>query len=162
MEFTSTLGIANSHPRRELMPRTPSPYAPWPLPGPGRPRHSVHDEKTVRAPRPTDPGQPPPAARERSGVVPRPSDFEHFARIDKHGRVLTGHGQVEELAALAAYACRIGDLIGEALQFGPTIAIEATFSDGSLFVYRDTGGEVVGIKPQPGMALRHLRARLHL
>jgi hypothetical protein len=99
---------------------------------------------------------------ERSGVVPRPGDFEHFVRVDKHGRVLTGHGQVEELAALAAYACRIGDLIGQLLQFGPSIALEATFSSGSFFVYRDGGGEIVGIKPQAGTGLRHLRTRLNL
>lgn len=95
-------------------------------------------------------------------MVPRPSDFEHFVRVDKRGRVLTGHGQVEELAALAAYAVRMGDLIGQLLQFGPSVALEATFSSGSFFVYRDHGGEIVGIKPQARMGLRQLRVRLNL
>jgi hypothetical protein len=99
---------------------------------------------------------------DRSGVVPRPSDFEHFVRIDKHGRVMTGHGQVEELAALAAYAMRMGDLIGELLQFGRSVALEATLSRGALFVYRDGGGEIVGVKPHARMSLRQLRTRLNL
>jgi hypothetical protein len=99
---------------------------------------------------------------ERSGVVPRPSDFEHFVRVDKNGRVLTGHGQVEELAALSAYVTRIGDLIGDTLHFGRIVALEAEVSKRALFVYRDTGGETVGIKPQARMSLRQLRARLNL
>ena len=99
---------------------------------------------------------------DRSGVVPRPSDFEHFVRVDKHGRVLTGHGQVEELAALSAYATRLGDLIGDMLQFGRIVALEAAVSNRTLFVYRDTGGETVGIKPHARMSLRQLRARLNL
>jgi hypothetical protein len=99
---------------------------------------------------------------ERSGVVPRISDFEHFVRVDKRGRVLTGHGQAEELAAFSAYACRMADLIGELLQFGPGVALEATFSGRSLFVYRDSGGEIIGIKPNARMSLRHLRSRLNL
>jgi hypothetical protein len=99
---------------------------------------------------------------EHSGVVPRPSDFDHFVRVDKNGRVLTGHGQVEELAALAAYATRMGDLIGDMLQFGRVVALEAAVSSGALFVYRDTGGETVGIKPQARVSLRQLRTRLNL
>jgi hypothetical protein len=107
---------------------------------------------------------PPPAPRysERSGVVPRPNDFEDFVRLDKNGRVLTGHGRVEELAALAAYATRMGDLIGELLQFGRSVALEATTADRALFVYRDGGGEIVGVKPHPRMSLRQLRTRLNL
>jgi hypothetical protein len=99
---------------------------------------------------------------DRSGVVARPTDFEHFVRVDKHGRVLTGHGQVEQLAALTAYVTRMADLIGEMLQFGPTVAVEATLAKGAFFVYRDGGGELVGAKPQARMSLRQLRTRLNL
>jgi len=99
---------------------------------------------------------------ERSGVVPRSSDFEHFVRVDRNGRVLTGQGQVEALAGLSAYACRMSDLIGELLQFGPGVALEASFTGSSVFVYRDAGGEIVGVQPHRRMSLRHLRARLNL
>jgi hypothetical protein len=99
---------------------------------------------------------------ERSGLIPRLSDFEHFVRVDKRGRVLTGHGQTEQLASLSAYACRIGDLLGQLLQFGPTLAVEATFTDGSVFAYRDSGGDVVGIKPHARVDIGHVRARLKL
>jgi hypothetical protein len=108
------------------------------------------------------PAAVPDYSSDRSGVVPRPSDFEHFVRVDKHGRVLTGHGRVEELAALSAYATRLGDLIGDMLQFGRVVALEAAVSNRALFVYRDTGGETVGIKPHARMSLRQLRARLNL
>src|SRR5450432_1604744 len=67
---------------------------------------------------------------DHSGVVPRPNDFEHFVRVDRRGRVLTGHGQVEQLAALTAYVARMADLIGEILQFGPCVAVEATLAKG--------------------------------
>jgi hypothetical protein len=104
----------------------------------------------------------PNSVNERSGVVPRLNDFEHFVRVDRRGRVLTGHGQTEQLAALAAYACRIGDLMGQLLQFGPSLAVEATFLDGSVFAYRDGGGDVVGLKPHARVDLGHVRARLKL
>jgi hypothetical protein len=133
-------------------------------PPPWRPSHDPHESREPRTPAPN---KVPIATRgdsaaERSGVVPRTSDFEHFVRVDRNGRVLTGQGRVEELAALCAYTCRMSDLIGELLQFGPAVALEASFSGSSVFVYRDAGGEIVGIKPHPRMSLRHLRARLNL
>jgi hypothetical protein len=42
------------------------------------------------------------------------------------------------------------------------VALEAAVSNRALFVYRDTGGETVGIKPHARMSLRQLRARLNL
>lgn len=100
--------------------------------------------------------------RERSGVVAHPNDHEHFVRIDHRGHVVTGHGDVERLAAFSAYACRMADLIGEHLELGPVLALEATFSGHTLFVYRDAGAETVGLKPRASMSLRALRSRLKL
>jgi hypothetical protein len=57
---------------------------------------------------------------------------------------------------------RLGDLIGDMLQFGRMVALEAAVSNRTLFVYRDAGGETVGIKPHARMSLRQLRARLNL
>jgi hypothetical protein len=94
--------------------------------------------------------------------VPRTSDFEHFVRVDRHGRVLTGHGEIDQLAALSAYAVRIADLVGDLLNFGPSLAIEASFAHGSIFAYRDTTGDVIGLKPHARVSLRSIRARLQL
>lgn len=99
---------------------------------------------------------------EKSGVVARPSDFEHFVRLDARGSVLNGHGQVEQLASIAAYACSVADVVGKLLQFGSCVAVEATFTGGSLFAVREARGQIVGLKPHVNTNLYRLRAQLKL
>jgi hypothetical protein len=128
----------------------------------------------------TPPPPPPPSARrydantvvtadprtgagvDRSGVVARPSDFEHFVRLDARGNVLSGHGQVEQLGSIAAYACSVADVVGQLLQFGPCIAVEARFAGGSVFAVREERGQIVGLKPHVNTNLYRLRTQLKL
>jgi hypothetical protein len=102
------------------------------------------------------------AGVDRSGVVARPNDFEHFVRLDARGSVLSGHGQVEQLGSIAAYACSVADVVGQLLQFGPCNAVEARFSGGSLFAVREGHGQIVGLKPHLHTNLHRLRALLTL
>jgi hypothetical protein len=101
-------------------------------------------------------------AIEQSGVEYRPNDFEHSVRIDASGRVLAGHGRVQDMAALSAYVCRVSDLVGEFMGLGGLMSFEATLLRGSYLLYRDTTGHAVAVMPRPHVGLRRLRARLNL
>lgn len=97
-----------------------------------------------------------------SGVVYRAVDFEHSVHLDAQGNVLAGNGQLEELASLAAYVCRIGSVVGQQLSFGDMTGIETTLATGTFFMQRDANGEIVSIKPRSHLNLTQLRTQLNL
>jgi hypothetical protein len=100
---------------------------------------------------------------EESAVSLRPESFEHSARVDAEGRVLTGHGDSEELAALASYACRLGDIIGDLLAVGKARAVDAVMSNhATCLVFRDAAGDIVALKPRIGVDMARLRGQLKL
>lgn len=99
---------------------------------------------------------------EASGITYRPADFEHSVRIDTSGRALAGHGRVQDMAALTAYVCNLGDVIGEHLGLGKLLAFEAQRHPGAYFMYRDTSGHAIAVIPRPHVGLQQLRARLNL
>jgi hypothetical protein len=89
-------------------------------------------------------------------------DFEHSVHLDAHGNILAGNGQIEELASLAAYTCRIASLIGRQLGLGDVIGFETTLGNGVFLLQRDIHGEIVCVKPRPHLNLVLLRAQLNL
>ena len=97
-----------------------------------------------------------------SGVVYRAADFEHSVHLDAHGNILAGNGQLEELASLAAYVCRLASLVGSQLSFGDVTGVETTLTTGTFFMHRDAQGEIVSIKPRPHLNLIQLRTQLSL
>lgn len=99
---------------------------------------------------------------EQSGITSRPGDFEHSVRIDSSGRILAGHGRIQDMAALTAYVSRLGDLIGEFLDLGDMVAFEATHRSGSYLLFRDDAGHAIGVVPRPHVGLSRLRARFDL
>jgi hypothetical protein len=99
---------------------------------------------------------------EQSGINYRPADFEHSVRIDAAGNVLAGHGRVRDMAALSAYVCRLGDLIGEFMDLGKLSAFEATHRSGNYLLFRDEVGHAVAVVPRPNVGLQRLRARFSL
>ena len=99
---------------------------------------------------------------EQSGMASRPGDFEHSVRIDASGRVLAGHGRIQDMAALTAYVSRLGDLIGEFLDLGEMLAFEAKHRTGGYLLFRDDSGHAVGVVPRPHVGLSRLRARFNL
>lgn len=93
----------------------------------------------------------------------RPADFEHAVRVDPHGTVVAGHGRTDELAALAAYVCRVGDLIGTLLGIDTLVAVDGSLADGSsCLIVRKTSGDVLAVRPREGVDLGYLKTRLQL
>lgn len=92
----------------------------------------------------------------------RAVDFEHSVHLDAQGNILAGNGKLEELASLAAYACRIGDLVGGQLSFGEVTGMEVTLATGVFLLHRDSQGEIVSVKPQAHINLIQLRNQLNL
>jgi hypothetical protein len=77
----------------------------------------------------------------------RPSDFEHFARVNLAGELTQQHGCAQQLAALSKFACNVVDGVGELLGLGRAQAIEATFAGGTLVTLREPDGSIVAFKP---------------
>lgn len=92
----------------------------------------------------------------------RAADFEHSVHLDAQGNILAGNGKLEELASLAAYACRIVNLIGQQLGFGEVTGMEVTLANGVIMLHRDSQGEIVCVKPEPHLNLVQLRTQLNL
>jgi hypothetical protein len=102
--------------------------------------------------------------QEGSGVSYRPEDFEHVVRLDAHGVVTAGHGRVEELAALTAYVCRVGDLIGELLGVDKLIGLDASLAGHSAhcLIFRNSHGHTIALRPRTGVDLTQLKTQLQL
>jgi hypothetical protein len=93
----------------------------------------------------------------------RADDFEHAVRLDAQGEVLTGHGDTEALAGLAAYAVRLGDLIGEIMGMDKLAAIEGGLRSGKrCLIFRDERGDIVALRPAVHVDLTPLKTRLRL
>jgi hypothetical protein len=99
---------------------------------------------------------------EDSAVVYRAVDFEHSVHLDEQGNILAGNGNLDDLASLAAYVCRLASLIGRQMSFGDVIGVETTLTNGSFFMNREKNGEVVCIKPREHLNLIQLRTQLNL
>lgn len=97
------------------------------------------------------------------GASYRPADFEHAVRIDPQGRMVAGHGRPEQLAALASYVCRVGDLIGTLLGTGPLRALDGALAEGAnCLVFRKSGGDTIALRPRDGVDLELLKSQLKL
>ena len=75
--------------------------------------------------------------------------------------MVTSRGEVEELAATAAYAKRLTDLIGEDLGLEGFLALEARSVRRRIVVFVD-GHDVVAAAPEEGANVASLLARLGL
>jgi hypothetical protein len=112
---------------------------------------------------PTGVASEPPARREESGVSYRLEDFEHAVRMDARGVIVTGRGAADDHAELAAYCCRLGDLLGELLGMGKLRALDAGLKGGErCFVVREAGGGTVVLRARAGSDLSAVRSQLSL
>ena len=103
------------------------------------------------------------ARREESGVSYRLEDFEHAVRMDSRGTIVNGQGAAEDHAELAAYCCRLGDLLGELLGMGKLRAIDGGLKGGErCFVVREDSGDTVVLRARAGADVSAVRTQLKL
>jgi hypothetical protein len=101
--------------------------------------------------------------REESGSSYRLEDFAHAARMDGRGVIVSGQGAAEQHAELAAYCCRLGDLLGELLGMGKLRAIDAGLKGGErCFVVREAAGDTVVLRARAGANVGAVRSQLNL
>lgn len=104
-----------------------------------------------------------PRRTESSSARYRPADFEHAVRVDPAGAVVAGHGRTDELAALAAYVCRVGDLIGALLGIDKLVALDGSLAQGAAcLIVRKSSGDVLALRPREGVDLGQLKTQLQL
>jgi hypothetical protein len=87
---------------------------------------------------------------EVAGHVVRREDFELILRLNGDGAVTLNHGASQDFADIVAYACRLSDLIGARVGAEQFVAMECTFKSGRCFIVRETGGDLVALRPRPG------------
>jgi hypothetical protein len=105
----------------------------------------------------------PPRRSQASRSSYRPADFEHAVRVDPHGAVVAGHGRTDELAALASYVCRVGDLIGALLGIDKLVALDGSLAQGATcLIVRKGSGDVIALRPREGVDLGQLKTQLQL
>jgi hypothetical protein len=82
------------------------------------------------------------------GHVLRAEDFEVVLRLDPDGTLEVNRGGSQEFADVAAYACRLTDIIGSHLGAERFVAMECTFKSGRCFVVAEPSGAVVALRPR--------------
>ncbi|HVU05015.1 MAG TPA: DUF4388 domain-containing protein [Polyangiaceae bacterium] len=71
-------------------------------------------------------------------------------RIDAAGNVLGATGEASELAGFAAYAARVGELVGQSLGLGKFAAMDVAFESTRTILCVEEGGKVVVIEGNAG------------
>ena len=74
---------------------------------------------------------------------PGPSSSQRSVRIDSNGQVLSSTGDTGDLAGFAAYASRVGELIGQSLGLGRFLALDLGFDASRSILCVEDGGKVV-------------------
>ncbi|MCG8420762.1 MAG: hypothetical protein MJE77_22810 [Proteobacteria bacterium] len=117
------------------------------------------------------PSLPPPPARPRQTEEFLPqreqtdlgeADFEVAVRLSTDGRVMTSKGSADDLADVAAYVARLGQLTAEALGMEQFMAIECASDQETCIIYRAVGGDLVAVKSSQPAAFFGLKDQLNL
>ncbi len=134
--------------------------------------HEVRSTTLPSAAPPTMPSKPPsPPSAAASVSQGAPHSGRDLVRLDRNGNVLSAQGNSEAIAAVAAYAARMGDLIGDALGVGALVAVEAELSlrRGShgassehVFVHSEKSGNLVGLRTSNESDVSQVRERFGL
>ena len=86
---------------------------------------------------------------EVAGHVLRSEDFQVILRLNAEGTIALSEGASQDFADVVAYACRLSELIGGFLGLENFVAMECTFKSGRCFIVRESGGDVVALRPRP-------------
>jgi len=74
------------------------------------------------------------------------AQFQAFVRLDPQGNVVSGKGEAEELAPIAAYTARLAELIGNMLGMEGFASLECSFPSERVFLHRERSGNLVALK----------------
>jgi hypothetical protein len=96
------------------------------------------------------------------GHVLRAEDFALVLRLDAGGSLEVNRGGSQEFADVAAYACRLAEIIGGHLGAERFVAMECNFKSGRCFVAVEPGGAVVALRPHASADGGTLRGLLGL
>ena len=120
-----------------------------------------HERETKLVPFPERPGAP--AARKTPVKDDPPKEARAAVRLSPDGQVRATRGDAEALVAMAAYAARLGEVVGELLGADGFRALECTYKrGGGCFVFRDARGDLMAVEPAEGVDLSAIRRRLGL
>jgi Domain of unknown function (DUF4388) len=85
---------------------------------------------------------------EVAGRTLRAEDFQFVLRLDAAGSIAVNHGATQDFADIAAYACRLAELIGAHLGVDRFQAVECVFRTGRCFLVLERNGDVVALQPK--------------
>ena len=88
----------------------------------------------------------------------REEDFQMVLRLEPGGALEVNRGGSQEFADVAAYACRLTEILGSHLGAERFVAMECTFKSGRCFLVLEPSGAVVALRPHPAadVAIRGL------
>jgi hypothetical protein len=89
-------------------------------------------------------------------------DFSLALRLDAAGSVVFNHGASQDFADVAAYACRLAELIGAHLGVDRFSAVECVFKNGRCFLVLERNGNVVALRPKASADAAAVRELLGL
>jgi hypothetical protein len=92
----------------------------------------------------------------------RSEDFQMVLRLDAEGSLQMIRGGSQEFADVAAYACRLTEIIGNHLGAERFVAMECSFKSGKCFLILEPSGAVVALRPLPTSDGSVIRALLGL
>jgi len=104
--------------------------------------------------------QSPPSSQ--STGAPSGGGIERAVRLEADGKVLSTRGETGELAAVTAYATRLGALIGDALGMEGLRAVECIAGSTRRLFYVEKNGNLIGLEARTDVDLGPLRDKLGL
>lgn len=92
----------------------------------------------------------------------RSEEFQFALRLDAAGSISFNHGASQDFADIAAYSCRLAELIGAHLGVERFMAVECTFKSGRCFIVLERNGDVIALKPKASADAAAIRELLGL
>jgi len=88
--------------------------------------------------------------------------IERAVRLETDGKVVSTRGDADELAAVTAYATRLGALIGDTLGMEGLRAVESITGGTRSLFYVEKNGNLIGLEAAAEVDLGTLREKLGL
>jgi hypothetical protein len=105
-------------------------------------------------------GSPASSSAPQSGTTLGGAGIERAVRLEPDGKIVSSRGEVEELAAITAYALRLATLVGESLGLDDLRAVEAVTTGERRLFYLEKNGNLIGLEAPTDADVSVLRERL--